>query len=453
MKRGGAVAAAVLVVLAIGAAAVYVWYRHEQNKPLPEKRGSSTEEFVTTAPVAKPRPQAVVRTEPWPTYGYDDQRTRFAPDLHHRPPYRALWSYRTGGLLEYPPIVAYGRVVALQGRGRVVALDAKSGHLKWQYRFNHCSASSPTAGHGVVYVAVMQPYPCARYPRTQRGFVAAFNLLSGKLLWVYRTGAVESSPLLVGHTLYFGSWDHHLYALDVSGRRPRLRWKFEADNEINSSAAYGGGRVFFGTDGGRVYGVNARTGRLAWRAESYARFGGREYFYATPAVAYGRVYAASTDGNVYAFGATSGHLLWSSNAGTYVYTAPAIWNKTVYVGSYDGRFYAFDAATGAHRWTYNAHSSIHGAPSIISGLVYFSTCGTCGSHGQRFAALGPRHTYALNARTGKLVWRYNFGHYSPVVADEERIYIASTARITALTDRSATASRAPASHRKSKRKQ
>ena len=122
---------------------------------------------------------------------------------------------------------------------------------------------------------------------------------------------------------------------------------------------------------------------------------------------------ANTDGNVYAYGASSGRLLWASNAGSYVYSAPAIWRKTVYVGSYDGYFYAFDAATGARRWRTRIGASIHGAPTVLDGLVYFSTCGTCGQRGSRGAAFGPRATYALDARTGRRVWRFFAGHYSP----------------------------------------
>ena len=87
----------------------------------------------------------------------------------------------------------------------------------------------------------MQPWPCRRQPRTQSGIVAAFDIVTGKHLWNYRAGVVESSPLLVGHTLFFGSWDHRLYALDVRGRRPQLKWRFLADDEVNSSAAYADG--------------------------------------------------------------------------------------------------------------------------------------------------------------------------------------------------------------------
>ena len=83
------------------------------------------------------------------------------------------------------------------------------------------------------------------------------------------------------------------------------------------------------------------------------------------------------------------------------------------------------------RWTYDSPSSIHGAPAVIGSLLYFSSCGTCGYRGSRFAEQGPRGTYALDAQTGKLVWQFPDGHYSPIVADSERVYLAGSTRLYA----------------------
>ena len=56
-------------------------------------------------------------------------------------------------------------------------------------------------------------------------------------------------------------------ALDVSRRaNPRLRWRVDLGAEVNSSPAYANGMVYVGTDGGNVYGLNARTGRVRWRS-------------------------------------------------------------------------------------------------------------------------------------------------------------------------------------------
>jgi outer membrane protein assembly factor BamB len=214
--------------------------------------------------------------------------------------------------------------------------------------------------------------------------------------------------------------------------RPRLRWSFTADAEIDSSPAYADGRVFFGTNGGSVYALNAKTGHELWRAQSFSGFlHAREYFYAAPTLAYGRVYIGNTDGTLYAFGQRTGHLLWARHAGSYVYTSAAIWHREVIIGTYDGHLRAYNVATGDQLWNHVAPAAIHGAPAVIDGVVYFSTCGGCGSHGSRYAKTGPSRSYAVDARNGRLVWSFSDGEYSPAVADSQRIYITGRARVYA----------------------
>lgn len=420
-----------LVVLA-GAAAGALWYFHTRT-PGHDKRGSSTVEFVTTAPAVQKRPQRSIVSVPWPLYGYDAARTHDPIQFHLRPPFKKIWTLRVGNIIEFPPVVGYGTLFVNQFRGRFFAVDAATGKRRWRKHFLHCGAASPAIGKNIVYQAYMQPYPCNRFPRSQPGFVVAILFRSksgvllnrGKILWRYKTGAVESSPLLVKGILYFGSWDHHVYALDVRRRtHPRLLWRFQAGDEVDASIAYANGRVFFGDNGGDVYALDARTGHEIWRSASYSGFlRGREYFYATPTVAYGRVFIGNTDGTLYAFGAGTGNLLWSRHAGSYIYTAAAVWRREVIIGTYDGHLIAYNAATGDQLWDHPAPAAIHGAPTVLSGLVYFSTCGGCGSNGSRYAKHGPRGTYAVSARNGRLVWSFPDGQYSPVVADPERMYL------------------------------
>jgi len=256
----------------------------------------------------------------------------------------------------------------------------------------------------------------------------------GKTVWKQPI-ASESSPLVVGGRVFVGSWDHKIYALGLG--RGKVLWVTERRNEVNSSGAYAAGTVYFGDNSGTLTALNARTGAIRWEERSFSRLrSGREYFYATPTVAYGRVFASNTDGTVYAFGASSGHLLWATHVGTYVYTAPAVWEKRIFVGAYDGTFAALDAGTGKTLWTREMPAAVHGAPTVMGGLVYFSTCKYCGQKGSRYAKAGPNGTYALDARTGKLVWRHPEGQYSPIVADRERVYLSGAARVFALEPRS-----------------
>jgi outer membrane protein assembly factor BamB len=386
-------------------------------------RGSSTREFVTTQAPVKKRSKKVVLTEPWPTYGFSLQRTHLA-DFRHRPPYQPLWRAKAEGLIEFPPIVAYDTVYLAQEFGRFFAFDAKTGKRLWRKKFGHCAASSPTVWKGVVYQTYMQRFPCDRGDRSARGFVVAMNAKTGKEVWRRWFGAIESSLLLVKGILYFGSWDNHVYALDA--KTSKVLWSYPTDDEVNSSGAYAAGTVYFGTDGGTLYALNARTGRLRWEFDR-----GREYFYATPTVAYGRVYIGNTDGTLYAFGATTGHLLWAQHAGTYIYSAPAVWRNTVYVGSYDGNLYTFDAATGDRKWRFESGSAIHGAPTIMNGVVYFANCQHCGRRASRFAKVGSLGTYAIDARNGRLLWRFADGAYSPIVADKNRVYLAGLTSVYA----------------------
>jgi outer membrane protein assembly factor BamB len=438
-----------LVALAVAlAGAAFAFYRYQTRDR--EVRGSSTEEFVATdnpadrpqapppkpKPRPKPRPGKPVRpvrdlSVAWPTYGFDLQRTHVAAAFPHRPPYRRVWTLRAGHFIEFPPAVAYGMVYVAQQRGRFFALDAATGKQRWTKRFGRCAAASPTVWKGVVYQALMHPLPCAKHQAGAGGILLAMNARTGRELWSFRAGAIESSPLLVNGVLYFGSWDRYVYAVDARTRK--LRWRYQTDDSVVAGPVFAHGTIFVPSNGGRLYALDARTGRLRWRASSFSRFGRREYFYATPTVAYGRVYAGNTDGYVYAYGATSGRLLWAHRAGTYVYTAPAVWRQRVYVGTWDGYLVALDAATGDIRFRYDAPGGISGAPTIMGGLVYFATLGRfkAGAH-QRRVENGDNITVAVDARTGKRVWSYPDGAYSPIVADRDRVYLVGRTRVYGL---------------------
>ena len=102
---------------------------------------------------------------------------------------------------------------------------------------------------------------------------------------------------------------------------------------------------------------------MIWTGQQRAR----EFFYATPTVAYGRVYIGSTDGTMYVYGAKSGKLLWARPLGSYIYGAAAVYKRKVFVGTYDGKFYALDAATGDVRWQIDAQGAVHAAPTVMTG--------------------------------------------------------------------------------------
>jgi outer membrane protein assembly factor BamB len=55
---------------------------------------------------------------------------------------------------------------------------------------------------------------------------------------------------------------------------------------------------------------------------------------------------------------------------------------------------------------------------VLDGIVYFSTL--------------EQMTFGLDARTGKKLWAFDDGKYSPVVADKERVYVVGYKRLYGL---------------------
>jgi outer membrane protein assembly factor BamB len=282
----------------------------------------------------------------------------------------------------------------------------------------------------------MHPVECLQGQAGANGYLVAWDADTGRERWRFNTAPIESSPLLRNDRLYVGSWDGKVYS--VNARTGKKVWSFQADDEVNTSAAYWKGRIYIASDGGTLYALSAGSGKLLWSAQSNSTFGSREFWYATPTVAYGRVYIGNTDGTMYVYGAKSGKLLWARPLGSYIYGAAAVYDRKVFVGTYDGKFFALDAATGDTKWQISAGGTVHAAPTVMDGLVYYAICSSCGSEAQRAVAGGTDATVAVRARDGKRVWRFAAGKYAnPVVADRERIYVTGRSLQFALAPRAA----------------
>ena len=410
-----ALAAVVIVAAAIGGG--YALYKRHQGRNI---RGSTVEFSTTQGPQPTP---LELRQIPWPLYGFDVSRTRVGPSKL-RPPFRRAWVAGGVSLLEFPPAIAYGRLFLASNNGLFMAVSARTGKRAWAYPTHRCVASSPAVSSfegGTVYETFLNRRPCNAEGSNLDGEVIAFTAGLGKVRWRKRFGPTETSPLVANGLVYVGDWRGKVYALDEA--TGAVRWRFETGGKVKGGPALAGRRLFVGSYDGHVYGLDARTGKLLWRASAQARLGPTGTFYSTPATAYGRVYIGSTDGKVYSFGAASGRLRWSHGTGGYVYASPAVWNKLVFAGSYSGTFYAFDAATGDVRWSFDSHGPISGSPTVLAGVVYFATL--------------KGRTYALDARTGRQLWTWPDGKYSPVVADQRRLYLVGYSRLYGFVPRRA----------------
>ena len=349
-----------------------------------------------------------------PFYGGHATRTRdFAarPTLH--PPLRLAWKLGRNALLEFPPVIWRNNLYYMDDGATVKRVNIRTGQLIWEKHMGSChgcglSASTPALDvrHRLMVVSVLSL--TGSTIGAVGGEAAAVSMLSGRTLWSYPVpSGSESSPVIVGNSVYFGDQAGTLTSLNV--RTGAVNWTFQTGGSIKAGPTYWHGNLYFGNYAGSFYAVNARTGREVWAQSP----GGQ--FYSTPAVAYGRAYVGNNDGSAFAFSATSGAQLWSDSLGGYVYSGPAVADipglgQTVYIGSYDGDLYAINAATGGIDWSASVGSAISGSATVVGHTVYVSTVYVRGSYG-------------FDARTGKQVFYFPHGSYTTVIAEPGALFL------------------------------
>ena len=190
----------------------------------------------------------------------------------------------------------------------------------------------------------------------------------GTVKWTFPTdGPIYSSPAVVDGTVYFGSRDGKLYALDAT--TGAKRWEFKTGNWVDSSPAIINGVVYFGSNDGKLYALKADTGQKFWEYD--ARYPIRS----SPTVAGRMVYFGCYDYGIYALDITRGTKRWCYLTEGYVYSSPLVANGIVYAGSMDNFCYALHAKSGRLRLRFRTFSpsTITSSPVAVNEVIYFNS--------------------------------------------------------------------------------
>jgi len=226
-------------------------------------------------------------------------------------------------------------------------------------------------------------------------------------IWAFRVeDAVRSTPLPYEDTVYVGSYDNNLWALDA--RHGGLIWKFATDGGIGSSPLYDNGLVLIGSSDMALHAVDARTGVRQWLFKT----GGK--IFSSPVIAKGLILFGADDGRLYAVRprSTSAREVWAFNAVAPIRSTPCIGDDRIFFGTDIGEFYCLNFA-GEMRWRFETRRRVLSSPVTRDGLV--------------FVGSDDRFFYALDIDHGYPVWRYRTR--GPVVSsptlDEARVYFGS----------------------------
>lgn len=181
----------------------------------------------------------------------------------------------------------------------------------------------------------------------------------GKVKWIFRAGnsVWTSTAIADDGTTYWGSLDLFVYALDRSGKQV---WRTPTLGFVISSPALSkdGSTLYIGSFDGRLHALDAKTGAPKWAFQT------GDHVYSSPALeedatgAVKALYVASADGLVYKVDPT-GNQVWQYDTGDAVRSSPVLGlaprgnGRIVYVGSSNGTLFALDAATGKRRWSFD----------------------------------------------------------------------------------------------------
>jgi outer membrane protein assembly factor BamB len=285
----------------------------------------------------------------------------------------------------------------------------------WTFPACASAGDPPAIANGIAYVTADCPVGMYTYSNT----LFAVNARTGAFLWQSPLGVAHldcqgSSPPAVANGIVYAGSCYGMYALNAGNGA--LLWSNTAVGPVIANpfyangAAVAGDMVYFAASNGNVYALNASTGVLIWKfSTTYGTAG-------SPAIANGVVYVAPVYGVVYALDPATGTVLWTSarTPSSEIGGPPSSANGVVYVSGLFGGITALDANTGAILWNNLGSINVEGTPGIAYGMVYVAI---------EDEDNGPRSAYALDAKSGVIVWQVpNIGDWFPVAIANSVVY-------------------------------
>lgn len=364
------------------------------------------------------------------------------------------WRIETGAPFSSSPTLAGGVLYIGNNAGRFYAIDPVHGRILWTYRARESFMSNPIVAGGVVIagegnqVSYHDPHPGADKERlligTGESAIVALDARTGRVRWrAPMRGSAMPTGAIVGGVLV----EHNGYG-DLTGIDPktgRVLYSHDTRSIASMSAVLpiGGDRIATtGVTYNETMVAHARSGAVVWRR----RFGDRATGLGDcPLVTDGSRlfcnYLMPPDGqrttelrqtafqHMFALDARLGVLLWDVQYGQGPLpryneaSIPLVDRGTLFCGSSVAPYVvAFEPLTGRVRWRLRVRGSVKGGIAVRNGVLYFGD--------------GSGYLWAVEERTGRAIGSvrtnttFNVG--SPIVAGQTLVIGSYTGAIIAM---------------------
>ena len=211
-------------------------------------------------------------TASWPFFGRLPQRTHYlgGPIEDLDPPFKVLWHINTHALIEFPPAIFGGVAYLVNKYGNVYAVRLKDKKILWTADRPQTAARGADRRHRA---GLLRRSRLRR--RDRRGADRARTRRPARSTGSSDLDAhLESSPLIVGKTLYIGTDSKQVLAIDTADGHKI--WEYKANAAIKASPSFHEGLIYVGNYQSGMLALHAKTGKLAWRTNTTQRGAGRQ---------------------------------------------------------------------------------------------------------------------------------------------------------------------------------
>lgn len=169
-------------------------------------------------------------------------------------------------------------------------------------------------------------------------------------------------------------------------------WRFATNGKIYASPAIAGNRFVVPSTDGTIYCLDAATGKPYWTTAT------PKSIVATPVIREGKVFAGSSEGLFRALDLNTGKIIWTyDRVKNFVKAMPLVYDGKLIFGSWGNELYALNMKTGTADWVYN--------DGYTNRMFSPASCLPVATNGRVFIVAPDRYMTALDAATGKLIWK------------------------------------------------
>ena len=229
---------------------------------------------------------------------------------------QVVWTYDPGLVGQSAPVVLGNRLVFNTLDGMLVALDTKSGDMRWHKENAAASFGAPGAGAGLVFVG------------NAGGSVFCLDPENGTKRWQQQLlGAVQHAPIRNNSQLIVTTAQGYVHVLHTGSGE--IMWgRRLADNLY--VAAIGAGSVFVSA-GSELFALDRNSGITVWHYQANANI-------TTPPVVAGDLVLVGTEtGVLHVLRASDGQPQWQYQARSAISAAPVVRDDTIIIADQSGR--------------------------------------------------------------------------------------------------------------------